>query len=40
MNDFLCRLDYPQKDHTVVIQPDPLIIGSASQVIDKNEHAW
>ena len=39
MNDFLCRLDYPQKDHTVVIQPDPLIIGSASQVIDKNEHA-
>lgn len=40
MNDFLYRLDYPQKDHTVVIKPDPLIIGSASQVIDKNDHVW
>jgi len=40
MNHFLYHLDYPQKDHTVVIEPDPLIIGDASQVIDKNEHVW
>lgn len=40
MNDFLYHLDYPQKDHTVVIAPDPLIIGSASQVIEKNENVW
>ncbi len=40
MNHFLYHLDYPQKDHTVVIEPDPLIIGSASQVIDKNDHVW
>jgi len=40
MNHFLYHLDYPQKDHTVVIEPDPLIIGSASQVVDKSEHVW
>lgn len=37
MNHFLYHLDYPQKDHSVVIEPDPLIIGSASQVIDRSE---
>lgn len=40
MNHFLYHLDYPQKDHTVVIEPDPLIIGEAGQVIDKNEPIW
>ena len=40
INHFLYHLDYPQKDETVVIAPDPLIIGSASQVIDKTEYSW
>jgi len=40
MNHFLYHLDYPGKDHSVVIRPDPLIVGSPSQVIDKNEHGW
>jgi polyphosphate kinase 2 len=40
INHFLYHLDYPQKDETVVIAPDPLIIGSASQVTDKTEYSW
>ena len=38
MQDFLSRLDYPDKDLDVVITPDPLIVGSPSQVIRKDVH--
>jgi polyphosphate kinase 2 len=42
MQHFLSRLDYPDKDHDVVTGPDPLIVGSPSQVIRKDVHldAW
>ncbi|WP_233092814.1 polyphosphate kinase 2 [Paracoccus sp. IB05] len=33
MKHFLASLDYPGKDHALVMQPDPLIIGSAAQVL-------
>jgi len=38
MQDFLSRLDYPDKDLDVVDAPDPLIVGSPSQVIRKDVH--
>ena len=38
MQHFLSKLDYPDKNHDVVSAPDPLIIGSPSQVIRKNVH--
>ena len=38
MQHFLHNLDYPDKDMDVVGAPDPLIIGSPSQVIRKNVH--
>jgi len=38
MQDFLSRLDYPDKDLEVVSTPDPLIVGSPSQVIRKDVH--
>jgi polyphosphate kinase 2 len=38
MQDFLSKLDYPDKDHDVVDAPDPLIVGSPSQVIRKDVH--
>ena len=38
MQDFLNRLDYPDKDLNVVTAPDPLIVGSPSQVIRKDVH--
>jgi polyphosphate kinase 2 len=42
MQHFLHKLDYPEKDFTVVSGPDPLIVGSPSQVIrkDPNLDAW
>jgi len=42
MQHFLSRLDYPDKDLEVVTGPDPLIVGSPSQVIRKDVHldAW
>jgi len=42
MQHFLSHLDYPDKDHNVVVAPDPLIVGSPSQVIRKDIHldAW
>ncbi len=42
MQHFLSRLDYPDKDYEVVTGPDPLIVGSPSQVIRKDVHldAW
>jgi len=38
MQYFLSKLDYPDKNLEVVSSPDPLIIGSPSQVIQKNLH--
>ena len=38
MQHFLHNLDYPDKDFAVVSVPDPLIVGSPSQVIRKNVH--
>ena len=38
MQDFLNKLDYPDKDPEVVSAPDPLIVGSPSQVIRANVH--
>jgi hypothetical protein len=42
MQHFLSKLEYPEKDHKVVAGPDPLIVGSPSQVIRKDVHldAW
>ena len=42
MQHFLSKLDYPDKDFDVVTGPDPLIVGSPSQVIRKDVHldAW
>ena len=38
MQDFLSKLDYPGKDLDVISTPDPLIVGSPSQVIRSNVH--
>jgi len=38
MRHFLSTLDYPDKDHDVVGQPDPLIVGQAHHVIHRSEH--
>jgi polyphosphate kinase 2 len=38
MQDFLNKLDYPDKDPEVVTAPDPLIVGAPSQVIRKDVH--
>ncbi len=40
MQHFLSLLDYPDKDTHVVHGPDPLIVGSSSQVISKDRHLW
>jgi polyphosphate kinase 2 len=42
MQHFLSHLDYPDKELAVVNGPDPLIVGSPSQVIRKDVHldAW
>ena len=38
MQHFLNHLDYPDKDFDVVQPPDPLIVGSPSQVIRRDVH--
>jgi len=38
MRHFLHTLDYPDKDHSLVFAPDPLIVGHASQVIHGADH--
>lgn len=38
MKHFLSSLSYPEKDMSVVGKPDPLIVGSSSDVIGDNEH--
>jgi polyphosphate kinase 2 len=40
MQDFLSRLDYPDRDEKVVHGSDPLIVGTPSQVIEKDRHLW
>ena len=40
MQHFLSELDYPGKNERVVRGPDPLIVGSSSQVIEKDRHLW
>jgi polyphosphate kinase 2 len=40
MQHFLSKLDYPGKDSRILHGPDPLIVGSSSQVIEKDRHLW
>jgi polyphosphate kinase 2 len=40
MQHFLAHLDYPDKNQHVVRGPDPLIVGTPSQVIEKDRHLW
>ena len=40
MQHFLSNLDYTNKDKRVVRGPDPLIVGTPSQVIEKDRHLW
>ena len=40
MQHFLAELDYPGKNEHVVRGPDPLIVGSSSQVIEKDRQLW
>lgn len=40
MQHFLANLDYPDKDEHVVHGADPLIVGTPSQVIEKDRHLW
>ncbi len=36
----LSSLNYSQKGHCAVHGPDTLIVGTPSQVIEKNQHLW
>jgi len=38
LEHFLDSLDYPDKDHSIVRRPDPLIVGSSNHVIGRSEH--
>jgi len=40
MQHFLSNLEYTDKDRHVVRGPDPLIVGTPSQVIEKDRHLW
>jgi len=40
MQHFLASLSYPDKNEHVVRGPDPLIVGTPSQVIEKDRHLW
>jgi len=40
LQHFLKSLDYPDKNEQVVRGPDPLIVGTPSQVIEKDRHLW
>lgn len=40
MQHFLSRLDYPDKNHSVVRGPDPLIVGTPAQVFEKDGYLW
>jgi len=38
MRHFLSSLNYPDKDHDLVGEPDPLIVGQAHHVIHRSDH--
>ena len=38
MMHFLYNIDYPEKDHKVVKEPDPLIVGNTSHILHNAEH--
>jgi hypothetical protein len=38
MTHFLCSLPYPNKDHSILRSPDPLIVGSTEHVIGHDTH--
>ncbi|MBX9729432.1 MAG: polyphosphate kinase 2 [Sphingopyxis sp.] len=38
MTHFLASLDYPDKDMSLVGEPDPLIVGHASHVVGRSPH--
>ncbi len=38
MTHFLATLPYPDKDHRIVGEPDPLIVGSGKHVVDRSNH--
>jgi len=40
MQHFLASLDYPGKDHTVVVGPDPLIVSAAAHTIGTSAHMF
>ena len=40
LQHFLNSLDYPDKNEHIVRGPDPLIVGTPSQVIEKDRHLW
>jgi hypothetical protein len=40
MQDFLSHLDYPDKNPHVLLGPDPLIVGTPAQVLEKEEYLW
>jgi len=39
MRHVLANLPYPNRDPDVVLEPDPLIVGSASKIYEEGEHA-
>jgi len=40
MQHFLSQLDYPDKNEHVLHGPDPLIVGTPSQVLEKDRYLW
>jgi hypothetical protein len=38
MRFVLSQLNYPNKNHDIVGQPDPLIVGSARNIYETGEH--
>lgn len=40
MRYFLNKLDYPDKDVSVIGKPDPKIVGPASRIYEKDEHPY
>lgn len=38
MKHFLSNIDYPEKDHDVVGEPDPRIVARAAQMMDQSGH--
>ena len=38
MRFILGQLDYPNKDHKIIREPDPLIVGSAKDVFEQDEY--